>query len=570
MIPSLVLAYLAQRSLRDQEWVVEQQQRLLYQEVSDRLAIQTVDYLEEVQRDFGLAVDALLSESDLAELATGFDQSLRKFWPEAEVGFVVSLAGVMTCPSIGYADPLANQFLRQNHQFFCNQDQAEVYLMSMKGTMKGKAEAEAPLFSKESVKRKIQPEHAPQGKGSDSDLTVTESAFSDVVGESQEGMLSRFLDDELNFMVWRRLPQDPDLVIGAKLNLKRIRLGIAKSLSIPSDLEDDIAIAVLDETAKPVAYLPKNIAQDWARPFVATEIGDALPHWEAAVYLMNPNDVASLARSVRWSMGALLGLLVLLIVIGSVTVFMAMQRRMTLVRQQTDFVSNVSHELKTPLTAIRMFSEMMAEGRVSSEEKRERYLRIISGEANRLTRLINNVLNFSNQGDESENLQFQKIDLTRVIRDILKNLSVGLEEKGFKIETSGLGKPCWVDGDEDALSQVFVNVISNAEKYSVDDRLLSVELSLSDGGVQMWFKDRGMGFAKGDEERVFEQFYRSELSVKKGIQGSGLGLTLSRKMVEAHQGRMIAMNRKGEGTAFGIWLPLQISSEADHEDPSQK
>ena len=134
-----------------------------------------------------------------------------------------------------------------------------------------------------------------------------------------------------------------------------------------------------------------------------------------------------------------------------------------------------------------------------SEEKRERYLLIISGEANRLTRLINNVLNFSNQGNESDNLRFQKIDLARVIRDILKNLSVGLEEKGFKIKTSGLEKPCWVEGGE---------------------------------------------------ERVFEQFYRSELSVKKGIQGSGLGLTLSQKMIEAHQGRMIAKNRNGGPSQF--------------------
>ena len=565
VIPSLALAYLAQRSLRHQELVVEQQQRLLYQEVSDRLAIQTVDYLEEIQRDFGLTVDSMLSETQLSDLVTGFDQSIRNAWAEAEVGFVVSLAGVMICPSLGNSDSKATQFLRQNHQFFCNEDQAEVYLMSTKGTMKGKGDSGSTPLVKGPPKRKIQPEHAPVGKGMDSGLIITESAFSDVVGESQEGMLSRFLDDELHFMVWRRLPQNPNLVIGAKLNMARIRAGIAESLSIPTDLQGDIAIGILDELASPVAFEPKGRMHDWTRPFVATEIGDALPHWEAAVYLMNPDAVASLARSVRWSMGSLLGLLVVLILVGSVIVFLAMQRRMTLARQQTDFVSNVSHELKTPLTAIRMFSEMMAEGRVHSEEKRERYLRIITGEANRLTRLINNVLSFSKQGSEAHELQIHKIDLARIMHDVLKSLSVGLEEKGFQIDTTGLDKPCWILGDEDALSQVFVNVISNAEKYSTELRHLSVELIKVPEGVQLWFKDRGLGITKGDEERIFEQFYRSEPSIKKGIQGSGLGLTLSREIIEGHQGKMIAKNREDTGSVFGIWLPRECDKELSDE-----
>lgn len=565
VIPSLALAFLAQRSLRDQELVVEQQQKLLYQEVSDRLAIQTVDYLEELQRDFGLVVDSMLSETQLSELVLEFDKAILNSWAEAEVGFVVSLTGVMTCPNVENCDVKAAQFLKQNHQFFCNEDQAEVYLMSTKGTMKGKNESVSIPITKGPPKRKIQPEHAPAGKSLDSDLIVTESAFSDVIGESQEGILSRFLDDELHFMVWRRLPQDPNLVIGAKLNMERIQNGIAEVLTLPADLQGDIAIAILDEMASPVAFEPNGKTHDWARPFVATEIGDALPHWEAAVYLMNPDAVASLARSVRWSMGSLLGLLVILILFGSVIVFLAMQRRMTLARQQTDFVSNVSHELKTPLTSIRMFSEMMSEGRVHSEEKRDKYLRIISGEANRLTRLINNVLSFSQQGNEAYELRFQKIDLAHIMHEVLKNLIVSLEEKGFKIETVGLDKPCWIVGDEDALSQVFVNVISNAEKYSNEVRHLSIELLNKSKGVQLWFKDRGPGIAKGDEDRIFEQFYRCEDSIKNGIQGSGLGLTLSRTIIERHHGTMIAKNRDDAGSIFGIWLPKMSKKKSSNE-----
>ena len=561
LLPSLVLAFLVQRSLRDQELIAAQQQRVLFQEVADSSAASVVEYLKEIQRDFGLAVDALLAESDVSTLGYQFDPLLRRAWPEAEVGFVVTLQGTMMCPTIGQSDPIASQFRLQNSQFFCGTDPAEVYLMSTKGAMKATAKQSGLLTKTEGLKRKIQPEHGTKGALDESELTVTESAFVDVVGEAQEGMLSRFLDDQLNFMVWRRLPQDPQLVFGARLSMSKITEGIMAKLELPDDLRETIAIAVLNENAEPVALIPAAVQANWRRPFVATEIGEALPHWEAAVYLLNPAVVTAAASSVRWTIGALLGVLLMLIIAGCIVVAMALQRRMTLARQQTDFVSNVSHELKTPLTSIRMFSEMLAEGRVKSDEKRARYLHIITGEANRLTRLINNVLDFSRSEKLATGFRRERIDLCQLLDDTLEMLRPRLEDREFEIVRVGLNGPIWILGDADALSQVFVNILSNAEKYSLERKQLEIELRSRANGFEVLFKDRGNGFPSEASETIFNEFYRAPEVVKKGAQGSGLGLTLSRRIVDAHDGQLTGRNRTGGGSVFRVWLPAEPQRE---------
>src|SRR5439155_6135043 len=158
---------------------------------------------------------------------------------------------------------------------------------------------------------------------------------------------------------------------------------------------DQICVAVLDDKAKPAVKSVTGFKANWKRPFVATEIGEELPHWQAAVYLLDPNALARSANTIKWTLGLLISALVLAIGIGSWLIVADLNRHLTIARQKTDFVSNVSHELKTPLTSIRMFSELLAEGRVANAERQRSYLNIITAETARLTRLINNVLDFA-------------------------------------------------------------------------------------------------------------------------------------------------------------------------------
>src|SRR5208283_4685615 len=174
--------------------------------------------------------------------------------------------------------------------------------------------------------------------------------------------------------------------------------------------------------------------------------------------------------------------LVTAIGIGGWLLVHGLNKELRLARQKTDFVSNVSHELKTPLTSIRMFSELLAEGRVTDRAKQRSYLGIITAETARLTRLINNVLDFARIERGEKKYNFQKCDLVSVVRETADTYRPHLEANGFQFTCELPDAPIFVNGDRDALAQVVVNLLSNAEKYS--DTCKEIALHLSPVGTR--------------------------------------------------------------------------------------
>src|SRR5207244_4067703 len=231
---------------------------------------------------------------------------------------------------------------------------------------------------------------------------------------------------------WCRSPCDQRLVFGAQLALPRLIEGLRDTVQqVEPALREDICVALLNDTAKPVALSHPGFQAAWKRPFVATEIGEALPHWEVAVYLLDPAKLTRSAHTLKLTLGLLIAVLVLAIGIGSWLIVADLSRQLTLARQKTDFVSNVSHELKTPLTSIRMFSELLAEGRVSDAAKQRSYMAIITAETARLTRLINNVLDFARLERGEKKYHFEKCDLVKVVRETAETYRPNLEANGF-------------------------------------------------------------------------------------------------------------------------------------------
>ncbi|MBC8097595.1 MAG: HAMP domain-containing histidine kinase, partial [Akkermansiaceae bacterium] len=236
-----------------------------------------------------------------------------------------------------------------------------------------------------------------------------------------------------------------------------------------------------------------------------------------------------------------------------------LNRQLTLARQKTDFVSNVSHELKTPLTSIRMFSELLAEGRVTDSAKQRSYLNIITAETARLTRLINNVLDFSRMERGEKKYNFRDCDLVQLVHETIESYRPHLENDGYRLETDFTPGALPIKGDGDALAQVIVNLLSNAEKYSGTGKEISVNVTRRDGPlpcVEVKISDRGLGVPHGSEQKIFEKFYRAHDSLSSGIQGSGLGLTLARQIARAHGGDVICEAREGGGSCFSLRLPL--------------
>jgi signal transduction histidine kinase len=549
--PSLVLAWLAVSSLRDQELVLERQRALLYQGVADSLAQQVQQQIAEQQREFAQHVETFFGKEEPAAIAPQFDDHLRKTWPLADVGFVVSLGGVLTSPPLP-GRPEGQAFRLENEAFLAGNLSCSVSWSSPKGPVNlgvagDNAATAAVIAGKTGV-------YATK-KGGDESATPVEAKFIQIVGDAHEGTLARFLQDQLKLLFWYRSPRDASLVFGAQVKLAELVARMKPLVALDAPLTNEIAIALLDDNGRPVTSTQPQSGGARQRPFVASEIGEMLPHWEVAVYLQHPEHLNRAAGTVRLTLGLLIAVLVLAIAVGSWLIVADLRRQLTLARQKTDFVSNVSHELKTPLTSIRMFAEMLAEDRVVEPEKRRQFHQIIASEASRLTRLINNVLDFARLERGEKTYQFAELDLVGLVAETVAAYRPHLESAGFTLKCELPAEPVPVRGDRDALVQVLVNMLSNAEKYSGERKDILVRAESVSGRVEIQVLDRGTGVPRGCEERIFEQFFRAHDSLSSGIQGSGLGLTLARQIAQAHGGEVVFQPRDGGGSCFTLRLP---------------
>jgi signal transduction histidine kinase len=551
IVPSLVLAWLAVRSLRDQELVLERQRALLYQGVADSLAQQVQQQIAEQQREFAQRVETFFGKQEPATVAPQFDDYLRKTWPLADVGFVVSLGGALTCPPLpGRAEGQA--FRLENEAFLAGNLTCSVSWSSPKGVISlGGTNDPTATATMLAAKTGV---YATK-KGGDETVTPNEAKFIQIVGDAHEGTLARFLQDQLKLLFWYRSPRDASLVFGSQIKLAALVAEMKSSLNVDAPFSGMICVALLDDNGKPVSITIPNFAVTRQRPFVASEIGEVLPHWKIAVYQLDPSRLSRNAQTVRLTLGLLIAVLVLAIAVGSWLIVSDLRRQLALARQKTDFVSNVSHELKTPLTSIRMFAEMLAEDRVAEPDKRRQFHQIIASEASRLTRLINNVLDFSRLERGEKKYQLAELDLAVLVAETAAAYRPHLEAAGFAFTCELPVTRLSMLGDRDALAQVLVNLLSNAEKYSGERKEITLRVEVVAGVIEVHVLDRGTGVPRGCEEKIFEQFFRAHDSLASGIQGSGLGLTLARQIARAHNGEVSFKPRDGGGSCFTVRLP---------------
>ena len=253
---------------------------------------------------------------------------------------------------------------------------------------------------------------------------------------------------------------------------------------------------------------------------------------------------------------AMIGFLDLLLLGGLFLVFSNVQRELRLSRLKSDFVANVSHELKTPLALIRLFSETLELGRAPSEEKKRHYYRVINKESHRLGQLINNILDFSMIEAGRRKYHPQPCDLRPVVEEVVEAYRFQIEQQGFQLEVEIDESIPSVMADAEAVGQALINLVNNAIKYSADDRHLIIALRRVGARVELSVADRGIGIASAEHAKVFEKFYRAESSLVHDTKGSGLGLALVQHIAEAHGGVVRLESAPGRGSKFTISLPI--------------
>jgi signal transduction histidine kinase len=601
VLPSVGLGWLALRSANEQQIILERRTAQLYQKETDAVATAARSLIDEERRAFSGRVHQLLATASAPKLAPEFSTKLAAAWPRPAIGFALTTDGDLISPSAEEAkrDADRQKFLLDNTSFLSGRTPGTVYSVSAEelsrpeqrrktrkepddyaakepGSQKPNAftpnlaptappVALGPATKDESKQAQLR-NVAPQRVLKDdlpavSQLVLATADFKALTSDQAEGVVTRFVQDRLEILFWLRPPEAPNWIFGCV-----IRAGTLNDLwreTLPENAAPDYILALLNDKGRAVATQPPDAAgasREWSRPFVASEIGEALPHWEAALYLMRPEQLQENAQRVRRNLVLLIAAALAAIVFGGWAVFTDARRQLALAQKKTDFVSNVSHELKTPLTSIRMFAEMM-QGAGATEEKRPQYLRIIVAESERLTRLINNVLDFARLERKQKRYDFHLLDLHSVLARTWEGQELHLREQGFATRWQAAPPPYPVRGDEDALAQIVVNLLSNAEKYSVEKKEIEVHSYLSQGSVYVSVLDRGSGVPAGEESKIFEAFYRAHDSLASGIQGSGLGLTLAQRMAKEHGGEITYQAREGGGSNVSLRLPLTSETE---------
>jgi two-component system sensor histidine kinase VicK len=244
--------------------------------------------------------------------------------------------------------------------------------------------------------------------------------------------------------------------------------------------------------------------------------------------------------------------------IGIVFIIQDITEEQKLEAMRRDFVANVSHELKTPLTTIKSYVETILDGVVSDQETISHFMTVINSESDRMTRLVRDLLELSNFDSNKINFEYEYNDYVDLMNHTLEKLQVMAEKKQQHITFYAIGEAIVGYFDYDRLEQVMINVVSNAIKYSKENTAIEVTLKRVDDHVRIKVKDNGIGIPQEDLNRIFERFYRVDKARSRDLGGTGLGLSIAKEIIDAHEGTISLTSKVGEGTQVIIEIPLKM------------
>jgi signal transduction histidine kinase len=329
---------------------------------------------------------------------------------------------------------------------------------------------------------------------------------------------------------------------------------IGKTLNIYHEntaSSSDLAITISDENQR-VLYSSAAAQNGY---FLESNLDRPFSSWKAGIGLKNTN-LDELARQSFWHSAVATVLVLVFLLCGIALTIRATDREARLAQAKSNFVANVSHELKTPLSLLSLFSEILELGRVKNEEKKIEYYRIIRHESLRLNKMIDNILDFSKIEAGRKTYDFAAGDMAEVIENVLSSYRYQISNCGFDIQTNIQPDLPPVLIDHDAMAQAISNLLDNAIKYSGEVKQLSITTETVRSDLSIKIADHGIGIPRAEQAKIFEKFYRVGNGLVHDVKGSGLGLSLVKHIIEAHQGTISVESEVGKGSRFTILLPL--------------
>jgi signal transduction histidine kinase len=367
------------------------------------------------------------------------------------------------------------------------------------------------------------------------------------------GWIPWFAENRLYILGWVRRDVT-GLMYGVELELMAVLSRVVADF--PDSAPEGMVYALVDGEGKSLHQVGKADVKPAKEPDMAVSLAPHFPHWQVAVFFVDDGSAARSSHGFIILSGLLLVIFVVTVVAGGTLLTRQAHRNMIDAQQKTTFVSHVSHELKTPLTSIRMYAELLSEERVKDEDKRRRYLQVIVAESQRLTRLVNNVLDFSRLEQGSKKYLHEEFDVARYTRELVDTFSLRVREAGLTLQVHLPSQPVLVRADRDAFEQVLLNLVDNAIKYAADGGELGVNLDLHGDQCAVRIMDRGPGVPVEHRDRIFDKFHRVDDSLTSRQQGTGLGLSIGRRIARDLGGDLLYEPRQGGGSCFVFVIPL--------------
>jgi signal transduction histidine kinase len=259
----------------------------------------------------------------------------------------------------------------------------------------------------------------------------------------------------------------------------------------------------------------------------------------------------------RLVLGGLVGVIGLILA-AAYGLYRATARELMLARQQSDFVSAVSHEFRTPLTSMRHLTDLLVSRGVTSEERRTHYYQLLAHETERLYRMVESLLSFGRMEAGAYAFRLEPVDPTEVVRAVVEEFRAEPLAKGREISCEVEDGLPQIHADRDTLTRALWNLLENAAKYSEPGTPISAFAKRHDRAVLIGVGDRGMGIAPGERDRIFQKFVRGANAMRAGVRGVGIGLALVKRIAEAHGGSVHVDSEPGRGSTFTIALPVRL------------
>jgi len=374
------------------------------------------------------------------------------------------------------------------------------------------------------------------------------------------GWIPWFSENRQSVIGWVQQKEDGP-IYGVELNLNTLLSWLAGYFSDAS--QEGMEYAILDSSGE-VLYQTGDMGLDSSlKPALSLSLAPHLPKWQIAMYVVGPPSAVQSSKSFVLLASLLLFIFVAAVILGGTILTWHIHRNITHAQQKSSFVSGVSHELKTPLTSIRMFAELLRENRVKDPAKKDHYLQIIVSESQRLTRLVNNVLDFGRLEQGWKRFNFRALELAGYLRKLVETERLRIQEAGMTLDNQIPESGYYVRTDPDVIEQCLLNLVDNAIKYTAEGKVLTVDLDTQDDYLRLRVMDRGPGVPAKHRNRIFEKFHRVDNSLTSPQPGSGLGLSIARTLLREMKGDLLYESREGGGSCFVILFPFRPESKPE-------